>query len=132
MQIEYKTTKNFSADALQDLFLAVKWESGRFPEKLRAAMQNSATVFSAWDGEKLIGLVNALDDGIITAYVHFLLVAPDYQSNGIGKELLRRVAEKYENYLRIVLISDEKEIAFYEANGFSHAKGTAALFINKF
>jgi len=132
MNITYKNTQKFQMIELQDLFLSVKWESGQYPEKLIVAMENSSTVFSAWDNEKLIGLINALDDRVMTVYIHFLLVNPDYQGRGIGKELLRLITDKYSDYLRIVLIADEKEVGFYQNSGFAIAQGTSALFINRF
>ncbi len=63
MNIKYKKSKVFTVEELQGLFLSVEWESGNYPEKLVRAMQNSSHVISAWDGDKLIGLVRALDDG---------------------------------------------------------------------
>ena len=63
MEIKYKRTKDFTVDELQQLFLSVHWESGKYPEKLVRAMHNSTQVVSAWDGDKLVGLVRALDDG---------------------------------------------------------------------
>ncbi len=56
-------------------------------------MQNYSTVYSAWDGEKLVGLISVMDDGIMTAYIHYLLVDPDYQYNGIGKRIDRTCTE---------------------------------------
>jgi len=132
MSIEYKDIKSFQAKQLEDLFLSVKWESGRHPEKLVEAMRNSGAVFSAWDNDTLVGLINALDDSIMTAYVHFLLVNPEYQGKGIGKELLRMVKDKYQDYLRIVLVSDDNEIGFYQNSDFVLGRGTTAMFINRF
>ncbi len=63
MNIKYKKTKVFTVEELQGLFLSVEWESGNYPEKLVRAMQNSSHVISAWDGDKLVGLVRALGDG---------------------------------------------------------------------
>ena len=63
MNIKYKKAKVFTVEELQGLFLSVEWESGNYPEKLVRAMQNSSHVISAWDGDKLVGLVRALDDG---------------------------------------------------------------------
>ncbi len=114
MTITYKDTKIFQPKDLQELFLSVRWSSGHHPEKLAAAMQNYSTVFSAWDGEKLAGLVSVMDDGVMTAYVHYLLVAPDYQYHGIGRELMTRVRKKYRSYLRISLIADGNNVGFYE------------------
>lgn len=34
MEIEYKQTKDFTADELQKLFLSVHWKSGNYPENL--------------------------------------------------------------------------------------------------
>jgi ribosomal protein S18 acetylase RimI-like enzyme len=129
MNIRYSDIKEFDENELQDLFLSVKWLYGKYPEKLTIAMKNSGTVFSAWDGDKLIGLINALDDGIMTAYFHFLLVNPEYQGQGIEKELLRLISKKYKDYTRLVLIADEKEVGFYEHCGFKIGNGAMPMFI---
>jgi len=60
------------------------------------------------------------------------LVDPEYQGKGIGKELLRRIINKYCDYLRVVLIADEEEAGFYQNSGFEIANGTKAMFINRF
>ena len=120
--IIYRDTKDFNAQELQELFLSVEWSSGSFPEKLVVAMKNSGAVFSAWDGDKLVGLAQALDDGIMTAYSHWVLVDPEYQGQGIGKELIRLLKEKYKDYLRLVLISHDTAIKFYENSEFKIAE----------
>ena len=129
MNITYKDTKTFEPKDLQDLFLSVEWSSGHYPEKLVVAMKNSASVFTAWSNEKLAGLINALDDGIMTAYVHYLLINPDYQGKGIGKELVRLIVEKYKDYLRIVLIAYNKEVDFYKQCGFETGEEKTSMFI---
>ena len=116
--IIYKDIKDFRAEDLADLFLSVEWSSGHYPEKLAEAMQNSGAVFSAWDGGKLVGLAQALDDGVMTAYSHWILVNPEYQGKGIGKELVSMLKEKYKDYLRLVLIAYDNQIGFYENSGF--------------
>lgn len=127
--IQYKTTKNFSENELKELFLSVNWSSGNYPEKLVIAMENSSSVFSAWNGEKLVGLINILDDGIMTAYAHYLLITPEYQHIGIGENLIKLVAEKYKDYLRIILIAYDKEIGFYEHCGFTVGEEKVPMFI---
>lgn len=84
--------------------MSVEWELGRFLERLVTAIANYSSFFAACARLRLIGLINVLDDFIMTAYVHYLLVNHDYQSRGIGKELINLVKRKYENYLRLVLI----------------------------
>ncbi len=129
MGIKYKTTKKFAPEDLQELFLSVEWSSGHYPDKLVIAMKNSGSVFSAWEGDKLIGLVNVLDDGVMTAYVHYLLINPNYHGQGIGKKLVSLVSDKYKDYLRIVLIAYDKEIGFYENCGFEKGEDKTPMFI---
>ena len=129
MTIDYKENKIFKPEDLQELFLSVGWSSGHYLEKLAAAMSKSGSVFTAWDSEKLIGLINALDDGIMTAYVHYLLVNPLYQGKGIGKHLVRLLSGKYKDYLRIVLIAYDKEVGFYKNCGFEIGNDKTPMFI---
>lgn len=129
MNIQYKDTREFSPKDLQDLFLSVEWSSGHYPEKLVVAMQNSSTVLTAWDGDKLVGLINALDDGVMTVYIHYLLIHPNYQHQNIGKELVERIKEKYKEYLRIVLIAYDKETGFYKHCGFTVGEEKTPMFI---
>jgi len=92
-------------------------------------MKNFRTVISAWDGDKLIGMICAMDDGIMNAYVHYLLVRPEYQGKGIGKILVEKIREKYKSYLRIVVVAYNEELAFYENCGFKKAADASAMFI---
>lgn len=129
MNITYKYTNDFMEDDLKDLFLSVNWSSGHYPDKLVTAMKNSGSVITAWDDNKLIGLINALDDGIMTAYIHYLLVNPKYQSKGIGKQLVDLMTKKYKDYLRIVLIAYDKEISFYKKCNFTVGEEKTPMFI---
>lgn len=122
--VTYKDTKNFSQKDLQELFQSVDWLSADYPDRLKTALDNCETVFTAWDQNKLVGLVNAIDDGELTAYVHYLCVNPAYQGLGIGRELLNRIKEKYQSFLYIILIAEnEPLIKYYRQNGFEHMDG---------
>lgn len=131
MDISYKNTLNFNKNDLENLFLSVGWSSGHYPDKLVTAMKNFRTVYSAWDGEKLIGMVCAMDDGIMNAYVHYLLVKPDYQNSGIGKTLIEKIKEHYRDFLRIAVISYNDEIGFYSSCGFKKAEDASPMFITE-
>ena len=127
--IIYKDTHEFDQQELQDLFLSVEWSSGHFPEKLVVAMRNFETVYTAWDGDRLVGLICAMDDGIMTAYVHYLLVRPEYQHQTIGRRLVEMMKEHYADYLRIVLVAYDEELQFYQSCGFKKAEDASAMFI---
>ncbi len=124
MMITYTDKKDFSVSDLEQLFKSVDWLSGNYSDRLKKALDNCETVFTAWDGDKLVGLVNAIDDSELTAYVHYLCVNPDYQGRGIGGELLNRIKDKYKNYLYIILIAENEELVkYYKQNGFEHVEG---------
>ncbi|MDE5619562.1 MAG: GNAT family N-acetyltransferase [Ruminococcus sp.] len=129
MNIVYEDTHDFISEQLEDLFLSVEWSSGHYPDKLVTAMKNFETVFSAWEGERLVGMICAMDDGIMTAYVHYLLVNPEYQGRHIGRELVGMVREKYADYLRIVVVAYNAELDFYEKCGFKKSDDSSPMFI---
>ena len=129
MNIQYKDLHEFRREDLEELFLSVEWSSGHFPDKLVIAMRNFDTVYSAWDGDKLAGMICAMSDGIMNAYVHYLLVHPDYQGMEIGRKLVEMVKEKYKDFLRIAVIGYDTEISFYENCGFEKSTESSPLFI---
>ena len=129
MDIIYQDIHDFDKQELQELFLSVDWSSGHFPDKLVEAMKHFETVYTAWDDNKLIGLICAMDDGIMTAYIHYLLVRPEYHHLGIGKRLVEMVKEHYADYLRIVLVAYNEELDFYTSCGFKKAEDASAMFI---
>ena len=129
MNITYKAIHDFKEEQLEDLFLSVEWSSGKYPQKLKIAMQNYETVYSAWDENKLVGMICVMDDGIMNAYVHYLLVDPNYHGKTIGRTLVNMVKEKYKEYMRIVVVAYDDELHFYEACGFEKGNNTSPMFI---
>lgn len=126
--IRYTDERSYTKEQLERLFLSVDWESGKHPDRLYRAIQNCETVFTAWDGEELVGLISAIDDGEIAAYVHFLLVAPDHQGSGIGKALLKLTEKKYKDFLHYFLVAEHKGlIEYYERLGFKHASESSLM-----
>ena len=128
MKIEYKETKDFTEKEVEQLFLSVNWLSGRYPDRLIKALKGSSLVITAWDGSKLVGLLRGIDDGEMVAFLHYLLVHPDYQGMGIATHLLDMAKEKYKSYLYLNVMPDEKEnIPFYERHGFNLLADEAAM-----
>ena len=89
--------KNIDINNLQHLFLSVGWESGNFPNELAKAIPHFSGVFSAWDKNRLVGLICSFDDGYLNAYIQYLLVDPKYQREGIGHKLMEALMDRYRN-----------------------------------
>ena len=128
MNIVYKETKDFKEKEVEELFLSVNWLSGLYPDRLIQSLKGSSLVVTAWDEDKLVGLLRGIDDGEMVAFLHYLLVHPDYQGMGIATHLLDMAKKKYQSYLYFNVMPDEKEnIAFYERHGFNLLKNGAAM-----
>lgn len=96
MSIEYTFEKKFSKEDTFRLFKSINWYSANFPERLHKALMNSQTVVTAWNGNKLVGLARALDDGEMVAFIHYVLVDPEYQGHHIASTLIKMIKEKYQ------------------------------------
>lgn len=119
MEIIYTEEKKFTQEQVEELFLLVNWISGKYPQRLYKALMHSSTVLTAWDGEQLVGLVRVLDDSEMLAYIHYVLVNPKYQGQGIAVAMIEKIKEKYKDYLYINGMPEErKNAAFYEKLGF--------------
>lgn len=113
---------------MQALFLSVGWVSGNYPSRLYKALLGSSTVLTAWDCDRLVGLVRLLDDSELVAYMHYVLVHPDYQGQGIAGTLVEMAKEKYKDYLYIEIMPEEsKNAAFYEKHGFQQMSDGVAM-----
>ena len=128
MSITYTEEKKFTQDEVQKLFLSVGWISGEYPSRLYKALMNSSTVITAWDDRRLVGLVRLIDDSELVAYMHYVLVDPEYHGQGIASTMVNMVKEKYKDYLYIeIMPEDSKNAAFYERFGFKVMENAAAM-----
>lgn len=105
------------------------WSSAQRPQTLYQALLNSHALVSAWDGERLVGIGNAISDGFLVVYYPHLLVHPDYQGQGIGKRIMQILKKRYEEMHMHMLVADSEAISFYEKCGFTRAGKTEPMWI---
>jgi len=129
MDIEIKETKEINKDEIIELYKANKWSSAEKPDLLYKALMNSDSLITAWDGDRLVGLGNAISDGYLVVYYPHLLVHPDYQGKGIGRIIVDRFQKKYGNFHQQMLTADGKAIDFYRKCGFEKAGSTQSMWI---
>lgn len=127
--ITFSDNRNVPLDALLSLYAANEWSSADKPAELRDALMNSHSLLTAWDDGRLVGLGNAISDGHLVVYYPHLLVDPEYQRQGIGTELMKRLMANYEGFHQHVLIADGRAIDFYRKCGFTRAGRTEPMWI---
>ena len=106
------------------LYRSVGWTNyTNRPEMLESAYRNSLCILGAYDGDKLIGVIRAVGDGVSIVFVQDLLVLPAYLRQGIGTRLLQAILERYSDVYQIELLTDNtaKTNAFYESLGMTRA-----------
>lgn len=131
MNITISGTRNINRDDILKLYKANKWSAADKPDDLYQALINSHTLLSAWSGESLVGLGNAISDGYLVVYYPHLLVHPDFQGQGIGQLLLEKMQQIYGHFHMQMLTADGKAVDFYKKNGFERAGKTEPMWIYK-
>lgn len=117
--LKFTEDKIFTQEQVQELFLSVGWISGQYPERLYQALMHSSAVLTAWDDDQLVGLIRVLDDTSMLAQIHYVLVHPDYQGQGIAGKMLELIKEKYKDFFYLEVMPEEsKNALFYEKHGF--------------
>ena len=114
--IEYRETADgIDPSQLQRFF--VDWPERPSPERHLDLLQGSDHVVLALDGERIVGFVTAISDRVVSAFVPLLEVLPEYQSRGIGSELIGRMLGRLESLYMVDLCCDAALEPFYARFG---------------
>ncbi|RZF62567.1 GNAT family N-acetyltransferase [Sphingobacterium corticibacterium] len=129
MEIVLNDTRNITADQILPLYEANAWNAAQKPDLLLKGLINSHSLITAWDGDILVGLGNAISDGHLVVYYPHLLVLPSYQGKGIGHMIMDKMQEIYKDFHMQMLTADSKAIDFYKKVGFERAGQTEPMWI---
>lgn len=129
MDIVISERRDIAQEDILALYRANEWSSAEKPDELYNALIHSHTLVSAWDGERLIGLGNAISDGFLVVYYPHLLVLPEYHGRGVGGLIFAKMQEKYGKFHMQMLTADGKAIDFYKKHGFERAGQTEPMWI---
>ena len=111
------------------LYRANGWSSAEKPVELMAALRNSHSLATAREGGRLVGLGNAISDGHLVVYYPHLLVHPEVQGRGIGRQLMAALQERYRGFHQQMLVADGRAVEFYRKLGFARAGKTEPMWI---
>lgn len=110
-------------------------------KQLKNAIENSMFISVAKEKEKVVGLARIVGDNSLKGMLCDVLILPDYQNRGIGKNIIKNIMQMVEDYLEVgeqfllELCPVEETIEFYKKCGFIYDKndmiGMSYRFIKK-
>lgn len=103
----------------------VGWGTPLTAPKLYEVLKSSYAIVIAYDAASLkpIGFITSISDGVLSTYIPLLEVLPDYQKQGIGKQLVTLLLQRLEHLYMVDLCCDETLEKFYTPLGFTALKG---------
>ena len=101
------------------------------PNDLKVVFTNSMFKCFVYLDKTLIGAGRALADGADCSYICDIAIHPDFQGNGIGKNIVKKLIDFSKNHNKILLYSYPKKEDFYTKIGFRKMKTAMAIFKNQ-
>ena len=118
--MRYEFDAAIPAAALADLRQSVGWN--RMEQDLADNMLHNAFQLACFDGNLLAGYAAVISNDVTDAYIQDLMVHPDYQKQGVGRQLMQQVLERLRNegiYMVSVIYGCAELQKYYEELGFT-------------
>ncbi|MCG7409216.1 GNAT family N-acetyltransferase [Paenibacillus sp. ACRRX] len=112
-----------STDMLKGFF--VDWPNPPSPQTHLRLLKNSSHAIIAIDDhtDQVVGFITAISDGVLSAYIPFLEVIPEYKNKGIGTELVTRMLKELDDIYMIDLCCDDDVVPYYDKVGMTRTNG---------
>ncbi len=121
MDFSIKEYAKYNESEILNLYQSAGWINyTNNPDMLKNAYANSLKILAAYENEKLLGIIRVVGDGHSIVFIQDIIVLPAYQRYGIGRALMNKILEIYQNVYQKVLLTDntDKTIQFYKSVGF--------------
>lgn len=121
MSIHY--TNTISAEDYNVLRVSAGW-APIHPEQAAAGINGSSYIVAAAEGGKTVGTARLIWDGGYAALIKDVLVLPEYQGKGIGREMMNKIIAWLKEQLKpgyilqVDMMASEGKEPFYEKFGF--------------
>jgi GNAT superfamily N-acetyltransferase len=98
----------------------------RAANKLEEVFQNSPIRCFVWDAGELIGAGRAITDGVRYSVIFDVVLLPEYQGRGIGKQIMDFLADRSKARAILLYTVPERE-GFYAKLGYRKMKTAMAV-----
>ncbi|EJP97767.1 GNAT family N-acetyltransferase [Bacillus mycoides] len=121
-----KTILNYTIEPPKDfnelltMYESLGWNSLELSvNELEQMCKQSWYAIYVFDDQKLVGMGRVISDGVITGIICGVCVLPEYQSKGIGKEIVERLIRHCEQKRVIPQLMCVEDLKYYyESIGF--------------
>lgn len=129
--IHFKEIGSELLENIKDLYRGEGWTAYLNDDiRLKRAFDNSLYVLGVFDNQELIGFIRCVGDGEHVVIIQDIIIDAEHKRQGLGRELMNLVFEKYSSVRWIQLntdISDERANSFYRSLGMKKIEETGAI-----
>ena len=123
--VDYSFERPIEPEQLQILFRQTGWADDRSPDGIQKMLDATYLVLGAWEGDRLIGFVRTITDGIYRALIDDMVVEESRRGRGIGSELMERLIKRLREMEveEVFLRCGGDVVPFYQRHGFEKTRG---------
>ena len=118
--VTYQTEPSLTSDEFIDLLVRATLAERRpveDRERIETMLRNADLILTARIEGRLVGVARAITDFASCCYLSDLAVDETFQRQGIGKELMRRVAVAAGPQTKLILLAAPKAVDYYPRIG---------------
>ena len=128
MKLEWiYSAQNLDWEELSNLYLIAPL-GHKTPFDLQISFSNSMYKCFAYHSGRLIAAGRALADGRDCSCICDVAVHPNYQGQGLGREVVSKLIDLSKNHKKIILYAAPGKEPFYQKLGFKRMKTAMAIF----
>ena len=127
--------KKIQFEKIVGVYNAVGWRAyTQNEDSLKRAFEKSTFVLVALLDSQVVGVARSISDEVSIHYLQDILIHPDFQKKGIGRELLNLMLERFKDVRTHMILTDdeEKQLKFYESLGYKNTKSLNNTPLNTF
>ena len=120
--IHYRNDRPITAEQLASVFdrSGIRRPMHDLP-RLQTMLDHADILWTAWEGEELVGVARSITDFAYCCYLSDLAVDQRRQKQGIGRALIQRTKEQLGDGVSLILLSAPGAVAYYPKIGMAHA-----------
>jgi ribosomal protein S18 acetylase RimI-like enzyme len=116
-------------DEMKEIYTSVGWTK-HTKEIIRQVFEASNVVALVTVNGRIIGFGRAMTDGVFNAAIYDVIVHPEFQKQGIARQIMEYLLEKLSNISCVHLISTSGNEDFYKKLGLKRIKTGMARYLN--